>query len=711
MIIKQLRFANFLVFWGEQHVNLPYEKEASLTVILAPNNTGKTSIIRALRFLFYGSVPGTSQQESHKLINDRAKANAREGAEVSAWVEATVEHNGEERCFRRTVTARRITSGASPWKAGVIRLDEVDRGRTTIFRYDEDGVFQRLLKTIVPETLFDSFYFQGEPLDGKLLGEVTDIRESLTSFLHEDQWEEAERAVESVRQKLHREIESIAVGNQEYKRLLSQEESSQKFIKDQQQDLERAEEKLREIKVNYEATHEELNSLGSTKEIEGLKEQINVADSKQKRAAREIEKADSDLCRSVAASNGIAFLLPALPPAKRILKEMEEQNIIPADLSERFVDRVLASSSCICGREHTPMSRENWLEYKRKTLSFDLNQSLSDLLTAVNETASRGFRSRSNQLAQQIHQARQARAQAIQDEQHWSGKFKQLLEQLQKSPHEKIRLLGEKLKNLANSRAELEREIGRINEKVRSARIQLEHFKREVEKARPAGTGAAKEKRLRTARDRAEHLGDLIRQSRDVLKASFHRILQDSVSAYYNPTATDGSKARIHYDTLLPSIVVNGQERRNLGGGQSQLLALAYVVSLARLRKSLHEQMQQLQIGLGRIDDQSFFLDSPFNQMTDTYAHAIARFLVDSARQTIVLMARHQWDQVREILESQAQRIYALELYTTSEAIAKIKKEDKEKDFVYKIGRKSLSLLKQLPDGETLPRTKILNEV
>ena len=54
MIIKQLRFCNFLVFPGEQVIDLPAEKESNVVVILAPNNTGKTSVIRALKFLFYG---------------------------------------------------------------------------------------------------------------------------------------------------------------------------------------------------------------------------------------------------------------------------------------------------------------------------------------------------------------------------------------------------------------------------------------------------------------------------------------------------------------------------------------------------------------------------------------------------------------------------------------------------------------------------------
>ena len=48
MIIQQLRFCNFLVFPGDQVIDLPTEKDTNIVVALAPNNAGKTSVIRAL---------------------------------------------------------------------------------------------------------------------------------------------------------------------------------------------------------------------------------------------------------------------------------------------------------------------------------------------------------------------------------------------------------------------------------------------------------------------------------------------------------------------------------------------------------------------------------------------------------------------------------------------------------------------------------------
>ena len=52
MLIKELRVCDFLVFPGEQCIEVPTAQDSNLVVILAPNNTGKTNIIRALKFFF-----------------------------------------------------------------------------------------------------------------------------------------------------------------------------------------------------------------------------------------------------------------------------------------------------------------------------------------------------------------------------------------------------------------------------------------------------------------------------------------------------------------------------------------------------------------------------------------------------------------------------------------------------------------------------------
>lgn len=78
MLIKELRISDFLVFPGEQVITLPTEGESNLVVILAPNNTGKTNVIRALKFFFYGHLPDcTAATARRRRQRDCATAGSR----------------------------------------------------------------------------------------------------------------------------------------------------------------------------------------------------------------------------------------------------------------------------------------------------------------------------------------------------------------------------------------------------------------------------------------------------------------------------------------------------------------------------------------------------------------------------------------------------------------------------------------------------------
>ena len=129
MIIKELRLCNFLVFPGEQELAFPTEGESNLVVILAPNNTGKTSVIRALKFLFYGHLPDCTEATAYRLINDRERARTAVMAEASGWVEITIVRDEEDIHVRRSIRARK--AGKDQWQPPEISLFRVERAAKT----------------------------------------------------------------------------------------------------------------------------------------------------------------------------------------------------------------------------------------------------------------------------------------------------------------------------------------------------------------------------------------------------------------------------------------------------------------------------------------------------------------------------------------------------------------------------------------------------
>src|SRR5262249_54038686 len=146
-----------------------------------------------------------------------------------------------------------------------------------------------------------------------------------------------------------------------------------------------------------------------------------------------------------------------------------------------------------------------------------------------------------------------------------------------------------------------------------------QQIKRELNEMGGRGAGSQVQK-LFAVRERANELQKLIEQSLEHLKGSFHQVLQESVCKYYDPNVTDSSSAIIDQNSLLPLIQRNGDVLHSLGGGQRQLLVLAHIISLAELRRNLHTQLDAIGIKTGKLDDQSFFLDSVFAPCDEVYA-------------------------------------------------------------------------------------------
>ena len=566
MILKEIRISDFLVFAGEQVLALPADKENNLIVVLAANNSGKTNLIRALKFLFYEYLPECTEATSFRLIHDGTRAAAKIGSSITGWVQVTLDLDGEDLTLRRSLKSRK--QGTEQWSPGEISLALVnDMGREGLrLVLDNAGLYQTKIRTMVPEPLFDAFYFKGEPLDGKLLGGVGAIRESLASFLHEDRWEEAQTAVEKVRQIFHQQLSRLNEQNSEYTRLLNQEELFRNHLLSEQAKLKKKKAQQQELIVQFDDVTVRLQELGTGGDSEKCVAQLRELQKKLDSARHNHEKSDAAIARLVGSSRGIPFLLPAVPAARRILQQMKEENILPADITEPFVNRVLAAKCCVCGHPHDEQTRTAWTRYKEKTLSVDLNRGLSDLVNAVEDKGSRSYAHQSQAVATQLQAAQQTRSIALQEIATLAKSVADLEKNLLDSPLEEIRALTQKLRTLASQREQIKGEIGQLEDSNKRVEANLKAHKDNLHKARPSGALAQKEKSLRFARERADKLRALIQDSREALQRSFHAVLQKSVSEYYDHSATDNSKARINKSTLLPAIEVNGQVHGNLGG-------------------------------------------------------------------------------------------------------------------------------------------------
>ena len=179
------------------------------------------------------------------------------------------------------------------------------------------------------------------------------------------------------------------------------------------------------------------------------------------------------------------------------------------------------------------------------------------------------------------------------------------------------------------------------------------------------------------------------------LKSSLHEPLEYTIRDLYDPVAKDGSKARISPSTLLPYIEKNGKRATSLGGGQKQVLCLAYIIALAQLRKSLHEALRSAGVMVPAADDQAFVMDSIFGQCEPEYQEAICKFLPGQTGQILFLLAGQQWTEtVKHALEKNIDLLFGFEYHSPN-----TRYDESKHQFI--VGRKVHKLLKGASNGET----------
>ena len=100
MLIKTLKMENFRQFRGKTQVDFSLDPEKNVTIILGDNTFGKTTLLQAFNWCFYGKV--NFDQRPDFLLNYEVSEEMRNGDQQKVEVEITVLHDGIEYIITRS---------------------------------------------------------------------------------------------------------------------------------------------------------------------------------------------------------------------------------------------------------------------------------------------------------------------------------------------------------------------------------------------------------------------------------------------------------------------------------------------------------------------------------------------------------------------------------------------------------------------------------
>lgn len=384
MLIRKITLKNFLTLYGEQTIQFPEASGHSTAVILGPNNSGKSSFVKALQFLLHARLPGCNEETAWLLINNRHREETGVKAEITASVTATFAFGGNELTIRRTVRSRRTGATEDSFGDAEITFSYLQSTETNSkFVADSDHTIQRKISVLCPDTLLEAFFFSGEPLDGKLLKGVQQVRESLEEYLSIRQWRDAAEAARELRTHYAGEKQKLAQKHRELDTILRDEANLQTRIDEKRRLKTQTDATLIDMREALEEKQAAILGIANQNQMRADVEERDRLNLQLKTHEQSHENAKGEICETVGRSGGYPFLLRFAGKAQKILSRLHEENVLPADLSSGFVNRVVKMKKCICKRDHTDETRAAWHEYLEKTLRADVGTKLATLSARV----------------------------------------------------------------------------------------------------------------------------------------------------------------------------------------------------------------------------------------------------------------------------------------------------------------------------------------
>ncbi len=665
MIFERLTLHNFQRYGGTCTINFPDPNEDSLVVILAPNNTGKTTILRAIDFLFYGSLAGESSETAWKLVTDVVRDETAPGSDALAWVEARLRFPDNQVLTVRRETAAKYSSGKK-WSAERPKLlwRKVDRPNEPFL--EDDGHHQVRIDNAVPQDLFSWFYFQGEPANGKMSrGVSAGVLEPLKKVLQIRRWKDARSNVQAVIQSLRQQETKEAGANKVFLDLRHREGVVRKSLEANRLELNDLKKTSSELVRSHNRLDEELAEVSSkAKASQELYSQLQKHKLDEQRAEGAIKSADSQICELVKGSLAIPLLEPTFDLVDRHLDELRTRNLLPADVSKGFIERLIKGDRCVCGECLDEAKLKELTKYLDRTLAAQTNRDLVALADALEGGKDSQLRKRAEEYPKRLNRLISERKDAMTLLNRAKVAIEGLMPKIEHGSMDRFSELVNLVRRMEREISDNKRAQDEKADLIRRQESSLTGLATEIAKARPK-KGADKMENISKAIEVAENLREKLTQGESKFREAVHGILQERLNHYFG-VATSGNSAWIDRETFLPSM----RDRRELtvtnpGGGEQQVLNLAFVIALAELRTMINEDMTAAGLGGRLLGDQSFVLDSPFTSADPNFMKAIAEFLPGKAPQMLLLLAKQNWpDNVRETLEPHVSKAYGVRLHT-----------------------------------------------
>lgn len=364
--ISSIELTNFRQYRGKQTVDFLYDKKKNVAIIIGKNGAGKSNLLNALTWCFYGIETHTDYEDNEKMpiVNTGELSSLQANQKTQAEVRIYLDTDNGPWTIKRTIGGGKHTNGniyidpdstlsvAHP----VGGQDRVETGKDT----------EVLINNLLPVDLKQFFFMDGE---------------KLREFFNKDTAENIGESIEKISQLdlMYKAEEHLDVLEKEIRKNVKESTPRLDEINGEMQHLQGCIEKLKETnnknKDEIKKNNQELKEVKDFLKNCGI-EHIEHLETERQLHEESIKILESRLnTRIVERNQYLVMIAPFIYLSKSIEKSLKamlkriEKGDLPPRIKETLVLELIEKGLCICGTKVEGHAKTTLEEYS-KTLGF-----------------------------------------------------------------------------------------------------------------------------------------------------------------------------------------------------------------------------------------------------------------------------------------------------------------------------------------------------
>ncbi len=622
MILDEIRLADFRCFYGKSAIRFSRDPDKNVTLIYAENGVGKTTLLNALLWCFYGETTERFEKKED-ILNYDAKKNGKK----KACVEVLFEHNDSD-----YIAKRFFDIGPRANKSRTFIVSRIDQGSQTDIPAPDT-----FINTVIPRDMASHFLFDGEHAE-IFLGESNraSIKRAVRDILGCSLIETSISDLQAISNQFRKQIPStpatirIADLNSCVDKLTTQ-------IKQDEEEVKRLQKKYQLTVTQINDIDEKLHNTSAAKELQlsrvSLEGQSKRTKKRRKEAVDEVYKWLGDDGRFIVSRK-------ITEETFEFLDDKKHRGRIPSPYNEEFVKDILAEETCICGAHLEPGSLV--AQKVAQLLDKAANQVVRDRIAKVRARLS-SLKTERAKAPNRLTKAKERLSEADEELATIEAQLGEIHEKLKGIDFDDIASREKRREQLRQELPDINQRIGSLKTNIDKSENEIVQIDREINELTQQDDRTAiygKRRKLCEAIkcNLESHLAEEESQAMQVLRKGIGKVLEATTHKDLTLRMTDD---------YVVSLVNDERLALPKSSGENQLLGLAFTAALVEFAK-VRKNAKDYKLLPGTIAP--LVLDSPFGQLDEEYRMTTAQFIPKMAPQLVLLLSRSQGSQ--EVLDA-----------------------------------------------------------